>query len=439
VLSGIDTDSVTRLQNNLAEDISLSPYAMFKFSVRSEITRKYYERRIRQFFDFIKFNLENKTNIEQRCNAFASKGALDNKWVIAQVINFLQFQRERVEKEDITAATLGNFVKSLKLLCEACNIPIPWKKIRRGLPKGRQSSDDRAPTIEEIRKLIDYPDRRIKPIIFTMVSSGIRIGAWDFLQWKHVQPIIEKSGDITAARLLVYAGDAEQYYSFITSEAYNALKEWMDFRASYGEKITGDSWLMRDLWQTTNMNYGARWGLATNPKKLKCSGVKRLLERALWEQGIRQPLKEGAKRHEWKAAHGFRKFYKSRAEQIMKSINVEITMGHDIGISASYYKPTERDVLEDYLKAVTLLSISQDHQALQQQMQELEEKSKDNEHIIKGRLEEKDKQVLDLRAEVTDLQDTFNGLVKIMFRGGWPILKKDHYASEQEKLKTQQG
>jgi hypothetical protein len=24
---------------------------------------------------------------------------------------------------------------------------------------------------------------------------------------------------------------------------------------------------MRDLWQTTNMNYGARWGLATNPKE----------------------------------------------------------------------------------------------------------------------------------------------------------------------------
>jgi hypothetical protein len=51
--------------------------------------------------------------------------------------------------------------------------------------------------------------------------------------------------------------------------------------------------------------------------------------------GIRQPLKEGTKHHEWKAPHGFRKFYKSRAEQVMKPINVEITMGHDIGISAS--------------------------------------------------------------------------------------------------------
>ena len=144
-----------------------------------------------------------------------------------------------------------------------------------------------------------------------MVSSGIRIGGWDLLQWKHVEPITDKTNEITAAKLLVYAGYIEAYYAFITAEAYNSLKEWMDFRASYGENVTGNSWLMRDLWQTTNMNYGARWGLATNPRRQKSGGIKRLLERALWEQGIRQPLKEGTKRHEWKAAHSFRKFYKS--------------------------------------------------------------------------------------------------------------------------------
>lgn len=71
------------------------------------------------------------------------------------------------------------------------------------------------------------------------------------------------------------------------------LKDYNKINSSLPE-----TWLMRDLWQTTNMNYGARWGLAKNPKRLKSSGVKRLLERAIWEQGIRQPLKEGTKRHE---------------------------------------------------------------------------------------------------------------------------------------------
>jgi integrase len=184
------------------------------------------------------------------------------------------------------------------VFCESADIDIPWKKITRGLPKGRQSANDRAPTIQEIRKLIEYPDRRIKPIVYIMISSGIRLGSWDFLRWKHIEPITNENEEIIAAKLRVYAGDAEEYYTFITPEAYKALKEWMDFRDSYGEKITGNSWVIRDLWQTTNMNYGANWGLATNPKRLKSSGIKRLLERALWEQGVRQPLVDNTKRHE---------------------------------------------------------------------------------------------------------------------------------------------
>jgi hypothetical protein len=82
-----------------------------------------------------------------------------------------------VEREEITAATLYNFVKAIKLFCEMSDIPISWKRITRGLPKVRRFADDRAPTLEELRRLIEYPDGRLKPIIYTMASSGIRLGA----------------------------------------------------------------------------------------------------------------------------------------------------------------------------------------------------------------------------------------------------------------------
>jgi len=382
---------------------------MFRFSVRSEVTRKYYERRIRRFFDFIEFSP--CKDIEQRCNDFAVRAQSDVNWVLNKIIIFLQFQKERTEKGEITSATLSNFVKAIKLFCEMTDIPIPWKKIVRGLPRRTQSANDRAPNINEIKKLMDYPDRRIKPIIYTMVTSGIRIGAWDNLQWKHISPITNENGEVIAAKMDVYAGHPEEYFCFVTNETYSSLREWMDFRASYGEKITGDSWIMRDLWQTTNINYGAKWGIAAYPKKLKSSGIKRIIERALWEQGLRKPLTKGEKRHEWKAAHGFRKFYKTRTEQVMKPINVEITMGHNIGLSAHYYRPTEKEVLNDYLKAVDLLTISNVNSKLEKQIYELKEKNKDSEYIIRGKLEEKARQIEQLQKkqeEIQALKEGFN-------------------------------
>ena len=58
----------------------------------------------------------------------------------------------------------------------------------------------------------------------------------------------------------------------------------------------------------------------------------------------------------------------------MKLINVEITMGHDISISSSYYRPTEREVLYDYFKAIPLLTINGNSSILQKQEAKLQEK-----------------------------------------------------------------
>jgi hypothetical protein len=328
------------------------------YALKAKESKRQYPRRFKMFLDFL--GLEGTIN--EQAKQFLENTKRNPQWTEDEFINFVSFQLQRVSRGEITESTIKNYYRPTKLFCEmnGCSHMINWKMISRGLPKGRQAANDRAPTMEEIRKLVEYPDRRIKPIVSTMVSSGIRIGAWDYLRWKHVLPITNDKGEIMVAKLIVYAGDTEEYYSFITPEAYHLLKDWMDFRASYGEKITGESWVMRDIWQTTNITYGANLGLATCPKKLKSSGIKRLLERALWEQHVRHPLQNGAKRHEWKAAHGFRKFYKSRAEQVMKPINVEKTMGHNIGVSQSYYKPTEREVMEDYLKAVDFFTISKE-------------------------------------------------------------------------------
>ena len=324
------------------------PMDLFRYGLRAPDTRRQYPRRFQYFLDFLKM----PGILEDQAKQFISNARIDPQWAQQSLMSFIEFQKERVARGEIAEPTITNYYKATKLFCVMNDLLLNWKKISRGLPIGRRAANDRAPSIEEIQKLIEYPDRRLKAIVFTMISSGIRIGAWDYLRWKDIIPASDTNGEIIAARVRVYAYDSEQYYTFITPEAYASLKDWIDFRISYGEKINADSWVMRDIWQTTNMKYGARLGLATFPKKLKSSGIKRLLERALWEQGLRHTLKEKERRHEWKAAHGFQKFYKTHAEEVMKPINVEITMGHEIGISSSYYKPTEREVLESESSAI---------------------------------------------------------------------------------------
>ena len=197
--------------------------------------------------------------MEEKAKQFMIKARLNPGWAQDNLMKFIAFQIERARRNEISETTISNYYKATKLFCEMNELSLSWKRIRRGIPQGRRAANDRAPTMEEIQKLVEYPDRRIKAIIYTMASSGIRIGAWDYLQWKHVTPITNNVGEeIIAAKLLIYPGDQEEYYTFITPEAYNALKEWMDFRAGYGEKITGESWVMRDIWQTTNIDYGAK-------------------------------------------------------------------------------------------------------------------------------------------------------------------------------------
>jgi hypothetical protein len=64
-----------------------------------------------------------------------------------------------------------------------------------------QTSNDRIPEIAEINALLDYNDIRIKPIVLSMRSSGIRVGACDYLQWKHVIPI-EKDLNYDSASII---------------------------------------------------------------------------------------------------------------------------------------------------------------------------------------------------------------------------------------------
>ena len=48
----------------------------------------------------------------------------------------------------------------------------------------------------------------------------------------------------------------------------------------------------------------------------------------------------------------------------MLSLHVEMLLGHDTGLSMSYYRPSQKTLFEDYLKAVEVLTISQENKLI---------------------------------------------------------------------------
>jgi integrase len=417
-------------------EIESDPYSIFVFAMNAPQTKEKYVTRLKRFFDFI--NLPGST-IQIRCKYFVEKCREkdENKWLLNNLLGFLQAYKERVQRKEITGATLRNYVKTIKLFCEMNDILVPWKKITRGLPKGRKYADDRAPSLEEIQKIIEYPDRRIKAIVCTMTSSGIRLGAWDYLRWEHIQPIRRKingndnnGSDVIATKIIVYSGEeGDEYFSFITPEAFYELEKWMDYRKCAGENISGKSWVLRNVWNT---KIGFKRGLVTEPEKLKSSGVKRIMEDALWTQRLRSKLEPGKRRHEFQTDHGFRKWFKTRCEIAgMKPINIEKLMGHSTGISDSYYRATENELLEDYLRAVPELTLSREHRT-QRDVENMMEQSKQNLENIKLKLYEKENVISTLLERGSINEDAIahlsDQLAKVMEE--LESLKKKEYSTQ---------
>ena len=97
---------------------------------------------------------------------------------------------------------------------------------------------------------------------------------------------------------------------------------------------------MRDLWDTGIIQ---EKGFVTKPNKLPQIGIKKLINRTIWAQGLRKKLEGCKKRHPFQAIHCYRKWFKNRCEIAgMKPINIEKLLSHSIGISNSYYKPSEK-------------------------------------------------------------------------------------------------
>jgi integrase len=260
---------------------------------------------------------------------------------------FIAFIGETSEKS--ASSTTAFWRDALKKFLEVNRVrSVDWDYINQFLPRVRKAGLDRAPTTEEIWRLLEVADVRTRCLILYLCSSGARIGSVEYLHWGDFQETEFEGAKL--AKVKIYKGEPEEYDTFVTPECWASLMNYRQARQKAGEGIT--DW--------TPVFVRLRTGFRQDPVPIGVRSLKNQLGDLMNRMEMRSKImdKERHRSYEFKQAHGFRKFFKTRMEMSgAKPIITEMLMGHAIGISRSYMKPTREELIREYGKGIDGLTI----------------------------------------------------------------------------------
>jgi hypothetical protein len=79
------------------ESEELDPWSLFIYAMKAPMTRDRYQTRLAKFFDYIGLKVGEK--LEDRARAFAQRGKDDSNWTLNNILRFVQYQKDRVDKK----------------------------------------------------------------------------------------------------------------------------------------------------------------------------------------------------------------------------------------------------------------------------------------------------------------------------------------------------
>jgi len=143
----------------------------------------------------------------------------DPRSIEVKIISFITL----IKKRGLGHAAILNYVTPILTFYEINDVILNKKKIRKFLPEYKKVKRDRGYTREEIHKLLDIADERMRLVIYILASSSIRITALCSLRIRHLQK----------DKLTIYEGDKEEYTTFITPECKASIQTYLEMRKRY--------------------------------------------------------------------------------------------------------------------------------------------------------------------------------------------------------------
>ena len=268
-----------------------------------------------------RFSLWTNTQPDQLVKACQDEDGDPKPKAISQTSRMLDDFVANLQAENLAPGTVSNHVKGVKALFRSSGLKLelPYSLSKRSI------YEDRAPTPEELQRILDIADLRERVIITMLALGGFRIGTLVKLQYRHVKRDLEKG--MMPSHIHVEAeitkGKYHDYDTFLGQEAAEYLKAYLDSRRKGSptgrkqpENIHDNSPLIRD-------------GQSNQAKPITEGRIHAVVHNLYVKAGLVTSNPRG-RRYDLRA-HSIRKFFRTQMASLgVQTDYIEYMMGHTI-------------------------------------------------------------------------------------------------------------
>jgi integrase len=356
-------------------------YQHFINGVKSPATRLGYKHSLKRYVIFLK--LKEVDDLLPRNPS--------PRYIESQIISYIMSLRE----SGIAYATIQYLVAPIFTFYQLNDVVLNRKKVSRYLGEYKRAAKDGAYTTEQIQTALQNADARMRMIILILSSTGCRVGALPALTLGN----LTKIPGYGLYKITFYEGTNNEYYSFTTREtAQTRIDNYLLYRKRSGENISFNQ--NTNKWEPDNTPL-IRKQFDVNdllqvkqPKPMKLNAIRNLLTVHLVKCGLRTwehptaPQSVNRIRKPVSLSKGYRKrvisiFIEAELNHEIR----ELLVDHTTQLDQNYFRPTEDQVLREYLKAEPYLTIdssarlAQENQALKQEVNRFDKMEKQIEEL----------------------------------------------------------
>jgi integrase len=303
------------------------------YTVKSDRSKELYKEYIKYFSEFSQLTLIDLLKLPQK-----------------DIQDTLQEYVISLRDKKLSYASIKGRMSPIIAFLELNDILVNKKRIKSFYPEERKTVRDEAYSTEQIQTMLSQAKLRVKVMILVYSSTGMRRNAIIDLKMKHLKKIPEYG----IYRLTVYENSEEEYITFTTPEASNMIDQYLKHREQSGEVINKQSYLIRN-----DFDY-FRQDVSAKPEPVTSWNLNTLFRGLAVKTGLRTLSNSQYSRYETPLFHGFRKFFTNKL--IESGVTTEhrfLLEGHALkGNDSAYVRISEKQLLEEYLKAINNLTIS---------------------------------------------------------------------------------